>query len=289
MCLGIFNRPTFLIFAFVPTLYWILNNLENFKSLRESISSILQRAAYLSTYFTPASISLILIDTVYFYDLKSIDEFVRHFQHDPRRLVLTPYNFFNYNSKSENLAKHGSHPFYLHLVSCLILFGLNFVLLTLTSLKNLIDQTRQGFRSLLSIKTHLKSISNLSGYLAVSFYFPLVVFSLIDHKEPRFLLPLLVPVFLSTSHWVFGAKTSWKIVRFSWLAFNLAGAIVFGCLHQGGVIPAVSYTQRMFTHTSNLEIDQHVIFYHTYMPPRYLVEAPVAFNLVRNKRFINLK
>lgn len=88
---------------------------------------------------------------------------------------------------------------------------------------------------------------------------------------------------LLTSHLVFGSQ-SFRLVRLPWLVFNIMGAIVFGYLHQGGVIPATAYTQKMFTHTSNLEIDQHIIFYHTYMPPRYLVEAPVAFNLIQNKR-----
>jgi hypothetical protein len=62
--------------------------------------------------------------------------------------------------------------------------------------------------------------------------------------------------------------------------------IVYGYLHQGGMIPAMTYVQKMFTHVSNIDIDQHVIFYHTYMPPRYLLMAPISANLINNKRYI---
>lgn len=206
--------------------------------------------------------TLILIDTVYFYNINSLDQLVEYVRE--RRFVITPYNFFNYNSNSDNLAKHGSHPIYLHFVNCFQLFGLNFLVLLIITFKHL----KQTFKSSLSI---------------LSFFFPLFVFSLVDHKEPRFLLPLLIPMCLSTSHLVFGSQ-SYRLIRLPWLVFNILGAIVFGYLHQGGVIPAVTYTQKMFTHTLNLEIDQHVIFYHTYMPPRYLIQAPVAFNLIQNKR-----
>lgn len=32
------------------------------------------------------------------------------------KLVLTPYNFLSYNLRTENLAKHGIHPRWLHVV-----------------------------------------------------------------------------------------------------------------------------------------------------------------------------
>lgn len=233
-------------------------------NLKEAIKLSIQRAAFLSTYLIPTCATLILIDTVYFYRLNSIEQLIDYIQ--KRRFIITPYNFFNYNSKSENLAKHGSHPIYLHFVNCFLLFGLNFFLILIITLKH-----RQFI------------VNTTKSLLILSFIFPLCVFSLVDHKEPRFLLPLLIPMCLLTSHLVFGSQ-SFRLVRLPWLVFNILAAIVFGYLHQGGVIPATAYTQKMFTHTSNLEIDQHVIFYHTYMPPRYLVEAPVAFNLIQNKR-----
>ena len=42
----------------------------------------------------------------------------------------------------------------------------------------------------------------------------------------------------------------------------------------------------MFTHVGNLEMDQHVIYYNTYMPPRFLVQAPFSVNIISNKRFV---
>ncbi len=43
-----------------------------------------------------------IVDTMYF--------------REDDRLVLTPYNFLLYNLSSENLAQHGLHPRWLHLV-----------------------------------------------------------------------------------------------------------------------------------------------------------------------------
>lgn len=63
--------------------------------------------------------------------------------------------------------------------------------------------------------------------------------------------------------------------------------LVYGYMHQGGLLSSIGFVQKMFTHVSNLELDQHVIFYHTYMPPRHLVQAPLAANLVNNKRFVH--
>ena len=94
-----------------------------------------------------------------------------------------------------------------------------------------------------------------------------------------------MPICLLTGHSLFG-KNSSKFLRMFWYLFNFVALIIYGYLHQGGVLASLSHIQKMSTHVSNLELDQHVIFYHTYMPPRYLVQAPVSENLINNKRYI---
>ena len=49
--------------------------------------------------------------------------------------------------------------------------------------------------------------------------------------------------------------------------------MLFGIFHQGGVIPSLSYLQKHLNYTHN-ESQQHVIYYHTYMPPRFLLTLP---------------
>lgn len=294
LCIGIFNRPTFLIYAFVPISYWILYGLETCNNFRQVISFGLKRTISLSKLFVPTAIALILIDTIYYYEIDTLDEFLVHLKE--RRFILTPYNFFHYNSNPENLAKHGSHPFYQHVVNCFMLFGINKLILMLIS-AHFFWQLFQKVRSQTDESSQMSRLKSKIGYMYAeiinntfcffifSFLVPLAVFSLIDHKEPRFLLPLIIPVCLLTSHCLFGSQ-SYRIVRILWILFNILGVAMFGYFHQGGVIPAVSYTQKMFTHVSNLDMDQHVIFFHTYMPPRYLMQVPISANLINNNRYL---
>ena len=226
---------------------------------------------------------------------------MRHFRE--RKLLLTPYNFFVYNSNNENLRTHGEHAFYQHLVNCFQLFGLNQIILLIISAQFIIQLVRiskqkiypgNSSKSSLSLSLKLKHkliniykhvINNMFSFFVLIFLAPLFVFSLISHKEARFLLPLVLPMCLLTSHLIFGKK-SYRILRFAWYGFNFVSLCIFGYMHQGGMVPSINYIQKIFTHPSNLDLDQHVIFYHTYMPPRHLIQGPIAANLVSNNRYL---
>jgi hypothetical protein len=217
------------------------------------------------------------------------------------RFILTPYNFFVYNSNNENLRTHGEHPFYHHIVNCFLLFGPNQLIFILTLIQFIFQlwltfnqkpdvPNSKWCKTFWNLKARITQIykhiiNNLFSFFILSFLVPLIVFSLISHKEPRFLLPLVVPICLLTGRLVFG-KQSYSIMKFAWLGFNLVAISVYGYMHQGGMVPAIAHVQKMFTHTANLGLDQHVIFYHTYMPPRHLIQAPFAANLINNKRYM---
>jgi hypothetical protein len=317
VCIGIFNRPTFIIYAFVPLAYWLFYGLDNCNLLSQMITYFIRRAISLCKLALPASILFVLIDTIYYHDIKNINQ-LKHVIFNHNKLVITPYNFFQYNSKSENVKQHGEHPFYQHfLVNCFLLFGFNHLILifvfiqfliqfyvfiskinssnsnTTTTTTNTNNNNNNNFQSISNVKK-LKNyiskiytlfINNTLCFLLFSFLFPILIFSLVKHQEPRFLLPLIIPLCLITSHCVFGDR-SYSLFKFLWIIFNILGVIIYGYIHQGGMVSAMSHIQKTFTHISNLEIDQHVIFYQTYMPPRYLVMAPVAANLINNKRYI---
>ncbi len=55
---------------------------------------------------------------------------------------------------------------------------------------------------------------------------------------------------------------------------------------KGGMVSSLSHVQKTFTHKANLDIDQHVIYFQTYIPPRYLAMAPLAANLINNKLYL---
>ena len=285
-CVGIFNRPTFVIYAFVPIAYWLLYGLENCNRFSEWLRYFSRRLLSLIRFAAPLAALFVLFDTVYFYHITSAKQF-NDVILKQRKLIFTPYNFFAYNSKAENLREHGAHPFHQHFLNCFLLFGFNHLILMLICV--------QFFRQVLgslslgetnswmsaAIELYKQLINNTCCFFLFSFWVPLLVFSLVSHKEPRFLLPLLIPVCLLTSHCLFGAK-SYAALRFVWIFFNLASLFVFGFMHQGGVVPSLGYVQKMFSHVANLEMDQHVIFYHTYMPPRYLGKLTFLKKLIKN-------
>src|SRR5690606_30552845 len=92
--------------------------------------------------------------------------------------------------------------------------------------------------------------------------FPVSILSMKPHQEPRFLLPITIPILIECSR---SAKLSSKFFKTVWLSFNLVLVVLFGILHQGGVVPAISSL-------SSIAVKDTCIFaYKTYMPPRYLL------------------
>jgi phosphatidylinositol glycan class Z len=123
------------------------------------------------------------------------------------RWVFPPLNNAIYNSKIENLQLHGLHPWYTQ-----ILIGMPLLFAPLLfSLKPRISTTQD----LICLATIL------SG---------LVVLSIVPHQEPRFLLPLLLPLVLLQKN----ARPS-KFIRYIMiLHIGIAGFYAFA--HQATVV-----------------------------------------------------
>ena len=232
-----------------------------------------------------------------FYRKINLIELIDLILNQSTNLVITPYNFFSYNFNTNNLKTHGEHPFYLHaVVNCFLLFGFNHLILYFI-LFNFFYQLTKVIRNEItevsfvkrarqtSVKFYNLVIKNRFCFLLFSYLVPLMLFSLAPHQEPRFLLPLIIPICLLTGHCIFG-NNSYMFFRIVWILFNILGFVFYGYGHQGGVVTSLNHVQKMFTHVSNLEMDQHVVYYQTYMPPRFLVMAPLATNLINNNRFV---
>ena len=218
-CIGVFNRPTFIIYCFVPIGYLLYK----YKSLMKCI-------VLLSSYSFMTAVSFVTVDTFYYTS-----------ELEYKNLIVTPFNFLLYNINQDNLALHGAHPIYQHLlVNCFLLFG---------------------FQYLKFYKYFKKNV------LCITFLFVIGVFSLVAHKEARFLLPLLIIICLTTSS---------ETELFTWYSFNFILSIVYGVYHQGALIESLDFVQNMFKHEGNTVIGQHVFYYQTYMPPRYLVNVQLG-------------
>lgn len=163
------------------------------------------------------------------------------------RPVITPLNNFKYNSATENLAQHGLHPWYQHLVGNLpLLLGPAAALLVI--------------RPKLSIRLW----SAMSG---------LVVLSAFQHQEARFLLPT-VPLFLSSIRMPRN-QTVFYIFTAVWIGFNLALGSLMGIYHQGGVVPGQVFLSQQPDATQ-------AIWWKTYTPPIWLLNGKNEFLTTRD-------
>lgn len=168
--------------------------------------------------------------------------------------VITPLNNLRYNSQSSNLALHGLHPHYQHLVANMPqLLGPAMVLLVAPLWPFSLKKLRW-------ILTNPCLTSAFTGTL---------ILSLIPHQEPRFLLPC-IPLLLScirlprSPRW---RRNFWA----SWILFNSFMSILMGIYHQGGVVPTQIAISRILPNTNVRNAT--VFWWKTYPPPTYLLGA----------------
>ncbi|KAJ8308359.1 hypothetical protein KUTeg_013233 [Tegillarca granosa] len=268
--LGIFNRPTFVAFAVIPVLFWLYTCFMMKKLIRVIvITSITVLAMF---------IMCVIIDTLYFHfdEISGLflhmetcvsqqlpDNFSCFYTSLQEFLVVTPWNFLRYNVRTDNLAEHGIHPRYLHFTAnMVILYGPAYIVFILMSTRNIVNFIRYR--------------NNLMGVLlSCMICFPVFILSLFPHQEPRFLIPLLSLVMFLYAK--FSIESGfWQLQVISHLFFNIPLFILFGFLHQGGVVPCLGHIQ------SGLNLEQFTfqdrfIFYHTYMPPRHLLHIRKNF------------
>ena len=148
------------------------------------------------------------------------------------RFVVTPLQAFVYNSQTENVAQHGLHPRYLH------------VLVNLPLLLGPVLLFRLRFSS------------------SMAWLLPLVVLSVSPHQEPRFLLPLVAPAVVAGVSFPVVSRAQWAMH----LTFHSAAVGFFGFLHQAGVVPSV----RAMAAATRTNAAAVVVYWKTYPPPRHL-------------------
>ncbi|POR34850.1 GPI mannosyltransferase 4 [Tolypocladium paradoxum] len=152
--------------------------------------------------------------------------------------VITPLNNLLYNSSIENLAQHGLHPWYQHLLGNL-------------------PQLLGPAAVLLFTYPHLsiRLCSAISG---------LFVLSIFQHQEARFLLPT-VPLILSSVQ-LPKSKTMLRIWAAAWIIFNVFFGVLMGTYHQGGIVPGQVFM-------SNQPDATQAIWWKTYTPPIWLLNG----------------
>ncbi|OBT78814.1 hypothetical protein VF21_02627 [Pseudogymnoascus sp. 05NY08] len=219
---GFFNRITFPAFLFIPAFRLIPH------FARKPLSLLFMVISGLWTLFFA-----IAIDTEFYARTHPVT-WSTLFTHP----IITPLNNLRYNLATSNLALHGLHPRYTHLLFNLPqLLGPAFLLLF--------------FRPHASLRLY----SAISGIL---------VLSVLQHQEARFLIPT-IPLILSSIR-LPAKKSHLKIFAAAWLVFNIIFGVLMGSYHQGGVVP----TQ---FHLANMEDATHALWWKTYSPPVWLLNG----------------
>ncbi len=155
-----------------------------------------------------------------------------------RHPVITPLNNLLYNISPSNLAQHGLHPWYQHI---------------LVNLPQLLGPA--------ALPLLTRPYLSLRLYSAISGIFVLSIF---QHQEARFLLPT-IPLILSSVR-LPKRQANLKLWVGSWIVFNLALGTLMGVYHQGGIIPAQVFMSKQPDATQ-------AIWWKTYMPPIWLLNG----------------
>ncbi|XP_050345092.1 GPI mannosyltransferase 4 isoform X2 [Nymphalis io] len=181
--IGIFNRPTFIGFAFPPLFFWLHRGLGSkvvgFKDFHYRIFVLLFCGI-------PSTLLLILVDSGYYGYLTMAD--IESLKLSWNNWVVTPLNFLRYNSDKRNLIEHGLHPRWLHIaVNVPLLFNVIGLMAFFTILIHVYRFVRGQY-------SKLPRIQSITGLMIFAIIVPVGILSLFPHQEARFIIPVLVPL-----------------------------------------------------------------------------------------------
>ncbi|EXJ87624.1 hypothetical protein A1O3_04585 [Capronia epimyces CBS 606.96] len=244
---GTFNRITFPAFVVIPGIQ-LLPHFWNRPFC--FVAMILSGALW--------TVVAIIVDTAYYRGPAATTSFRALYHHVWHAPVFTPLNNLLYNTQTTNLAQHGLHPHYQHLlVNLPQLLGPALIVLSASAYPF----------NLRILKTMMNN-SRLSSAVTGTF-----LLSIIPHQEPRFLLPT-VPLLLTCFR--LPVSKIWnKVFLISWATFNISLATVMGIYHQGGVIPMQLDVPSIITQSINVTHSTahniEVFWWKTYPPPNFLL------------------
>ncbi|CEP00258.1 Mannosyltransferase [Plasmodiophora brassicae] len=245
---GIFSRITFPAFALPSGLYLLYR-------WRRSHANV----AVAAFAFVTTVIVHVVADSLFFGTLT--------LEHGWQSSTLTILNNLKYNSKTENLAHHGLHPRWTHAVVNLpLLFGPAVLL-------------GAGY----AVRRRQKGGDALRTLALGTIVSGTIVLSIFPHQEPRFLLPLSVPVaiLLGDFHASIGKYSKALIV-----IHTVILTVLFGVLHQSGIVRVLVDSGKWATWSQdNYNVSRPVLtFSRTYMPPTCLAAPFATVEDVRDMR-----
>lgn len=293
---GFFNRPTFIVFGMPIVFFWLLRGLG---SRSTTFLDFNIRIGSLVVCAIPTLCVFILIDSLYYEYLSPVE--VQKMIVGMDNFVVTPLNFIRYNIDPKNTAQHGAHPKWLHLlVNVPLLFNILGIAAIVSFALMLFRFGKGDYRNL----PRAQSVVSLMN---AAIFVPLAALSYINHQEPRFLLPIMLPIFLlhapklqngffTTNPFAKGGNR--HLIKFYdtflatpkestggtlkyWYLINFLLTIFFGFVHQGGVLQLTNFLSNNFK-THNNHYQTHIITSHIYAIPTSLLFMPSTKTVLTN-------
>lgn len=277
---GIFNRPTFVCFAFAPIFFWLHRGLGStvvgFKDFHFRIFTFIMCGV-------PSALLLILVDSGYYGYITMAD--VESLQISWDNWVVTPLNFLRYNSDTGNLKKHGLHPRWLHVVVNVPL------LFNVLGILAIIMLSVNAYRFVRGQYSKLPRIQSITGLMMFSLVIPIAVLSYFPHQEARFIVPVVVPLIYLFGNYLYSNEIEgrftrkWKFIfRYVWYLINILLAIFFGLIHQGGIYPLAKSIHHDIKKASNYGQHTYVVTTHSYSIPTYLLQLESTTKVYKDKK-----
>ena len=227
--------------------------------------------------------------------------FIMQMKYD--NFIITPIYNLLYNANIDNLARHGLHPRWTHImVNAPMLYGPLIFLFIYEFWQRVITAVvtpqQLNIKSTNINKTadDEKSMQNGDNENAmvtaciVSVLLSVFLMSIAPHQEPRFLYPLLAPLAIAVGDKLFfdignnGRGQFRTALVCVWLLQQLVLLILFGVLHQGGVVRAMlnargnidAIVDKYDNSDVTTQTQSHLVFYHTYSLPISLFQLQVG-------------
>ncbi|XP_014284013.1 GPI mannosyltransferase 4 [Halyomorpha halys] len=282
--LGVFNRPTFFAFAFPPIFFWLLrgmgSNLVGFTDF-----NIRMFALFLCSI--PSMCLMAAVDS-YYYENLTYKDFLQSRISLWSKIVVTPFNFITYNLDSRNLKEHGIHPRYTHfLVNIPLLYNV-------LGVSGLIGFLHILYRAFMRRWSSLPRVQSIIGLMTSSFVIPITLLSAIPHQEPRFLIPVTLPLVFLHSQRIRSISENSSVVSkkengytaflkakvkpdsrngllTTWYIVNIIFSVFFGFVHQAGVYNLVDHFSKEIEAKPRLTMI-HLVTSHMYPLPISLLQ-----------------
>lgn len=274
--IGIFNRPTFILFGLPIIFHWMIRG---FGTRSVSFLDFNLRMLLFILSGLPALIVIVVIDSLYYGYLSLAQIYIVDISIE--NFLVTPVNFIRYNINPENTASHGEHPKWLHmLVNIPLLFNILGVIAVFSFGSMFYKFCKKEFQNLPQTQSFVSLMTS-------AIFVPVLLLSLFNHQEPRFLIPVTVPlIMLHAPKLIIGVnvtsylrESQWNLIRslsnsisFSisgrviikvWYVVNIIFTIFYGCIHQAGVVQLADHFSKHH-HTLPTSTQIHLVTSHIY-------------------------